>query len=73
MLKALQVAYGGACTATGDCQTSLNLYCSTTGYLCNCPTTTLSAYKCDCTSTQYYVAGTGCGNYIKKYLRRAIY
>ena len=60
MLLALQIAYGYGCTATSDCQSGLSLICTTTGYLCNCPTT-LSAYKCDCLSTSYYLSGSGCG------------
>ncbi len=58
----MQVAYGNGCSATSDCTSGLNLICTTTGYLCNCPNT-LSAYKCDCSSTQYYKdSSSGCGN-----------
>jgi len=60
--KVAQVAYGYGCTATTDCVSGLSLICTTTGYLCNCPTS-LSAYKCDCSSTQYYKDSiSGCGN-----------
>ena len=56
--KAARLGYGSACTATSDCQSGYT--CTTNGYLCNCPAS-LSAYKCDCTYDQYYLAGTGCG------------
>ena len=56
-----QLAYGSSCTATEQCMSSLNLICSTTGNLCECPTS-LSANRCDCTSTQYYSGSvSGCG------------
>lgn len=59
--KVAQIVYGYGCTATSDCQSGLNLICTTTGYLCNCPTS-LSAYKCDCSSTAYFKDSTsGCG------------
>ena len=56
--EAARLGYGSACTATSDCQSGYT--CTTNGYLCNCPAS-LSAYKCDCTYDQYYLAGTGCG------------
>ena len=60
-LKVEQKNYAIACTATVECKSALNLYCSTTGNQCECPTN-LPAGRCDCTSTQYYKDTTfGCG------------
>ena len=77
--EAARLGYGSACTATSDCQSGYT--CTTNGYLCNCPAS-LSAYKCDCTYDQYYLAGTGCGidyliigfhyNHLEIYLIRLI-
>jgi len=58
--KEEQLPYISSCTSDGMCQTGLGLYCSTTGNLCNCPTT-LGSGKCDCTASQYYQEPVGCG------------
>ena len=56
-----QKPYASSCSATEECKVALNLYCSTTGYQCECPTS-LPAGRCDCASTQYYKDATsGCG------------
>ena len=55
-----------ACGATVECKSALGLYCSTTGYQCECPTS-LPAGRCDCTSSQYYKDATfGCGKQNKR-------
>jgi hypothetical protein len=41
--------------------TVLGLYCTTSDYTCNCPST-LPASRCDCASTSYYKSAVdGCG------------
>lgn len=62
--KVSQLGYGSICSATSQCSTALGLTCSTTGYLCNCPTS-LAAGRCDCTESQYYSGG--CGRFFFSY------
>jgi len=52
--------YASNCNTSYECKSELNLYCSTIGNLCNCPTS-LGAGTCDCKDTQYYETKIGCG------------
>lgn len=52
--------YNSNCSTSYECKSELNLYCSTIGNLCNCPTP-LGAGTCDCRNTQYYEKPNGCG------------
>ena len=59
----LQRTYTSTCSANSDCQTALNLICTTSSFQCNCPSH-LPAYTCDCAPDKYYDYVAGCRNMI---------
>ncbi len=63
LFQGTQKPYSSTCFTSDECSTAQSLYCSTTGYLCNCPQS-LSGYKCDCPNVKYYnYTANKCGNY----------
>ena len=57
----LQRTYTSTCSANSDCQTALNLICTTSSFQCNCPSH-LPAYTCDCAPDKYFDYVAGCRN-----------